>query len=75
MATVQIQGKPNTEYTCKVKYESGYSEASGLGTKTSDSQGYCSWTWKVGVNANPDYDPTIYISGGGDSKSCTFNVE
>lgn len=62
-ATVEVKGKPNTKYTIKVKYSSGYSTASGLGAKTADSRGSVSWTWKIGAKTSPGTYP-ITISGG-----------
>lgn len=73
-AFVEIQGAPNTEYTCDVEYKSGPSTADGLGTKSSNGDGIVSWSWKVGSRTSLDYTPTIYISGGGDSISVDFEV-
>lgn len=73
-AFIKIQGAPNTDYDCEVEYKSGMSEASGLGVKQSDGNGYVSWKWKVGTRTSLDYTPTIYISGGGDSISVDFDV-
>ncbi len=49
-ATVEIIGKPSTEYTINVIYSSGPSQASGLEPATSDENGYVFWTWKVGAS-------------------------
>lgn len=73
-AFIEIQGAPNTDYTCDVEYKSGYSTADGLGTKQSNAKGVVRWTWKVGSRTSLDYIPTIYISGGGDSVSVDFEV-
>ena len=73
-AFIKIQGAPNTDYDCEVEYKSGMSEASGLGVKQSDSNGYVSWKWKVGTRTSLDYTPTIYVGGGGDSISVDFDV-
>ena len=73
-AFIKIKGAPNTDYDCEVEYKSGMSEASGLGVKRSDSNGYVSWKWKVGTRTSLDYTPTIYVSGGGDSISVDFDV-
>ena len=73
-AFIEIQGAPNTDYTCDVEYKSGYSTADGLGTKQSDSEGVVRWSWKVGSRTSLDFTPTIYISGGGDSVSVDFEV-
>lgn len=59
-AKVTICGMPNTEYTIKVRYSSGYSKASGLDPKFSDENGVCSWTWRVGAQTKPgSYQITI----------------
>ena len=73
-AFIEIQGAPNTEYTCDVEYKSGPSTADGLGTRTSNGEGIVRWSWKVGSRTSLDYTPTIYISGGGDSISVDFEV-
>lgn len=73
-ASIEIKGTPNTTYTCNVRYKSGMSTAQGLGEEQSDAQGYASWRWKVGTKTSLDYTPTIYIEGGGDSVSVTFDV-
>ena len=73
-AFIEIQGAPNTEYTCDVVYKSGPSTADGIGTKTSNGEGIVRWSWKVGSRTSLDYTPTIYISGGGDSVSVDFEV-
>ncbi|MPN48707.1 hypothetical protein SDC9_196319 [bioreactor metagenome] len=73
-AFIEIQGVPNTEYTCDVEYKSGLSGADGLGTKKSNGEGIVRWSWKVGSRTSLDYTPTIYISGGGDSINVDFEV-
>lgn len=73
-ATVTIRGLPNTEYTIKVKYSSGYSSAAGLEPKISDADGVCSWTWKVGGSTKPGSYP-ITISDGKESYMLTFTVQ
>ncbi len=73
-AFIEIHGAPNTDYDCAVEYKSGMSTASGLGTKRSDSEGIVSWRWKVGSRTSLNYTPTIYVDGGGDSVSVSFDV-
>lgn len=73
-ATVTIQGLPNTEYTIKVRYSSGYSSAAGLEPKTSDAGGVCSWTWKVGGSTKPGTYP-ITISDGTNTYTLSFTVQ
>ena len=49
-ATVEIIGKPNTEYTIKVYYASGsLSTSKTLVPTESDENGNVSWTWRVGA--------------------------
>lgn len=73
MATVKIQGAPNTNYSITVYYKSGPSEAAGLETKISDANGYVSWTWKVGGRTSAGTF-RIVVSGGGETKSVNFTV-
>ena len=73
-AYIEIQGAPNTDYTCEVQYKTTMSSADGHGTKRSDGNGNVSWKWKVGSRTSLDYMPTIYIDGGGDSVSVEFDV-
>ena len=73
-ASIKIKGEPQTDYECEVEYQSGMSTAKGLGEKRSDSNGYVTWSWKVGTRTSTKYQPTIYIRGGGDSISVTFRV-
>ncbi len=72
--SIEIIGKPNTTYNCKVDYKSGQSKAKGLGDQDSDDEGYVEWEWKVGTNTSLDYRPTITVSGGGESVSVRFKV-
>lgn len=74
MATIEIKGKPNTEYYIDVIYPSGSSTAAGLYSKTSDGNGYVSWTWKVGGRTSFG-NHTINISGGDDFYSTEFTVD
>lgn len=46
-ATLTVKGAPETEFSIKVKYSSGYSSAAGLESRFSDKNGLVSWTWKV----------------------------
>ena len=73
LATVEFQGKPNTEYTITVYYKSGASTAEGLEPKISDASGYVSWTWKVGGRTSPGTF-RIVVAGGGESKTVYFTV-
>lgn len=71
--TVTIKGKPNTSYTITVYYKSGPSTADGLGTKTSDGNGYVTWNWKIGGRTSFGTFK-IVVSGGGESKSVHFTI-
>lgn len=71
--TVKIKGKPNTEYSITVYYKSGASTAKGLETKTSNSEGYVSWTWKVGGRTSLGTF-RIVVSGGGDKETVNFTI-
>ena len=73
-ARIRIQGKPNTEYSIKVRYSSGYSSANGLNKKTSNYNGYVSWSWKVGTRTTAGTYP-ITITGGGETYTTTFIVD
>ena len=73
-ATLEIQGKPNTEYDITVKYASGASTASGLEPKTADSDGKVSWSWKVGSQVKAGIY-TATITSGGKSLTVEFEVE
>lgn len=72
-ATLSIKGLPNTVYSIKVKYSSGYSSASGLVDTMSDDEGNCSWSWRIGAKTSPgEYD--ITISDGVNSYVLKFKV-
>lgn len=71
MASLTIQGKPNTDYRISVYYSSGESTAEGLGMKTSDSDGYVTWEWKVGARTKAG-SHKIVISGGSDTLTVYF---
>lgn len=73
-AEVTIQGKPETEYTITVNYKSGPSKAKGLEPKASDSNGFVTWTWKVGGKTSPGTF-TIVVSGGGEQETVKFTVK
>lgn len=72
-ASITVKGQPNTDYDITVNYKSGPSTAAGLVTKTSNSSGEVSWTWKVGTRTTPG-TWSITISGGGDSETYDFDV-
>lgn len=60
-ATLAIRGLANTVYSIRVKYSSGYSAAKGLEDRASDSDGNCSWSWRIGAKTAPgEYDITVF---------------
>lgn len=73
-AKIEIKGSPNTEYIIKVIYSSGASSAKGLEPKTSDANGFVSWSWKVSALVKAG-EYSIEISDGDASYKTTFTVE
>ena len=71
--TVTIKGKASTEYKITVYYKSGPSTASGLESKTSNADGYVSWSWKVGARTSPG-TYKIVVEGGGEKVTVEFTV-
>ena len=63
-ATLTIKGKPNTEYFCVVYYDTINGTAKGIGSSVSDSEGYASWTWKVGTKTNVGNHPIGILENG-----------
>ncbi len=72
-ATITIKGKPNTEYSIAVYYQSGKSKAKGLENKVSNSSGVVSWTWHVGGKTQSG-QKGIVITGGGQTLKLSFSV-
>lgn len=70
---VKIQGEPNTDYSITVRYKSGPASASGLETKTSDKDGYVSWSWKIGGKTSTGTF-SITVAGGGQSETVKFTI-
>ncbi len=56
---IRIKGDPDTVYSIRVKYKSGYSTAEGLEDKKTDYDNEASWMWKVGTNTTPGTYPII----------------
>ena len=73
IASVTIQGAPNTEYSIHVYYDSSESKADGLEAKTSDANGLITWEWKVGTNTAKG-EHSIAVRGGGTSETVKFTV-
>ena len=73
-ARISITGKPYTNYSIKVMYSSGYSEAAGLYPKTSDGKGKVIWSWRVGTRTSSG-TYKIYISDGTNPFVESFTVK
>lgn len=73
-ANLKIKGAPNTEYHISVIYSSKESTAKGLENQISDSNGYASWTWKVGSSTKVG-TYKVTITGGGQTKQFDLTVE
>jgi len=52
-ATIAVKTLPGAECSIRVRYESGWSTASGLHSKHANEQGDVSWTWHVGTQTTP----------------------
>jgi len=72
-ATITIKTTPNILCAITVYYKSGPSEAQGLESKNSDSNGNCAWTWKVGSRTTPG-DWKIVITAGSEKIETYFTV-
>ena len=72
-ATVKIKGTPNTTYYITVRYKSGSSTADGLVSKTSDKDGYVSWTWHIGGRTATGTF-TITVTDGEQSETVNFTI-
>ncbi len=71
IVTLEAQGKPDTIYTIEVYYKE-FSNANGLGSKTSDSNGYVSWTWKIGGRTS--YGTFRIVVYGGDESITLYST-
>ncbi len=72
-ATLEAQTTPGADCDITVYYKSGPSTASGLYPKTADSDGYVSWTWKVGTNTTPG-SWRIVVSASYDSQTASDSI-
>lgn len=63
-ARVAVQTAAGVSCSIVVTYKSGPSSASGLSSKTTDSQGNASWSWRVGSNTTPGTWPVSITCGG-----------
>ncbi len=77
-ASLVIRTAPAAACTITVYYKSGPSKAQGLGPKTADANGQCSWTWRVGTNTTPgtwSIAVTASLNGQSQSLSIPFVVQ
>jgi len=77
-ATLTVRTSPGAQCNITVYYKSGASSASGLGSKTADSDGNVSWTWKVGAKTTAGTWKIVVsasINGQSITKNTTFTVE
>lgn len=72
-ATLKFKAKPNTTYKVSVQYKTKASDAKGVGSVTTDAEGYATITWKVGTNTTPGTHP-ILISGDGQKAETSFET-
>lgn len=64
MASIKVKTKPGAQGQITVEYSSGASKSKSLYPKTADSQGYITWTWKVGSTTKAgDWPVTITADG------------
>lgn len=71
---LSVIGKPNTVYTLKVRYKSGFSSAKGLGDAKSDERGYVIWTFKIGNASSEGFTPFFEVTGGGERATHSFKI-
>ena len=77
-ATLTIQTTPSASCTVTVHYKSGPSKAQGLSPKLADTNGQCSWTWRVGTTTTPgtwSVSVTATLNGQSPSLSIPFIVQ
>lgn len=72
-ATLKAKVAPGATATIVVHYKSGPSTAAGLETKTADSNGNVSWSWRVGGNTTIG-SWRITVSSDGASAETQFEV-
>lgn len=72
--TLTVRGAPDTVYTLKIRYKSGYSTAKGLGEARSDADGLVSWTFKISSNADTSFEPWFEVAGGGVTATAGFRL-
>jgi micrococcal nuclease len=77
-ATLVAKTAPGAQCSITVYYKSGPSTAQGLYSKTADSSGTVSWTWKVGTRTTPGSWRIVVNASLGDqtaSQSTYFTVQ
>ena len=77
-ATLVIRTAPGASCMITIYYKSGPSKAQGLGRKTADASGQCSWSWKVGTNTTPgtwSISVTVVLNSQSASLSIPFVVQ
>ncbi|MCH4239246.1 MAG: hypothetical protein LKF71_03150 [Oscillospiraceae bacterium] len=73
-AQLMVQGKPNTQYTVKVIYDSGSVKGSGSTMRAqTDAYGRAAWAWTVGSDIAPGAH-FITITGGGETVTTSFKT-
>lgn len=73
-ASITINTAPNVLCTITVYYKSGPSTAQGLEPKNSDSNGNCTWSWKVGTRTTPGNWKIVLTANGVGQTETTFTV-
>lgn len=73
-ATIKVKGSPNTEYDIDVFYSSSESSADGLENKTSDKDGYVSWSWKIGGKTK-EGEHHLVVKGSSETLKVKFTVK
>ena len=77
MASVTVDTQKGADCSITIAYESGTSEASGLGDKTAKAKanGQVTWRWLVGINTNPQRaDVTVDCESGERSGSVSTTI-
>ncbi len=66
-ATVEVIGKPDTDYTVEVRYASGnVSGSNALAPKRSDENGIVSWTWRIAPSTRAGFAKVTISDGTSD---------
>jgi hypothetical protein len=73
-AKVAVLTAPQADCSIEVRYDSGPSQAQGLGPKVTDEAGAVDWSWKIGFNTNVGPVP-IVISCTDGERTGTLRVQ